>query len=88
VTAELAEDATRYRLLETVRQYAAARLAKADDPEAARRRHAVAYLRLAGREGDPAVLAADLDNFRAALDWAVSAGDETGPRLAVDGLSI
>jgi predicted ATPase/DNA-binding SARP family transcriptional activator len=83
VTAELAEDGTRYRLLETVRQYAAARLAKAGDPQAARRRHALAYLRLAGREHDPAVLAPDLDNFRAALDWSLSQGDETGPRLAL-----
>jgi predicted ATPase/DNA-binding XRE family transcriptional regulator len=82
VAAELAEDGTRYRLLETVRQYAAARLAKAGDPEAARYRHALAYLHLAGRERDLAVLARDLDNFRAALEWALSGGDDTGPRLA------
>ena len=83
VTAELAGDATRYRLLETVRQYAAARLAKAGDPEAARHRHALAYLDLAGRERDPAGLAPDLDNFRAALDWSLSQGAETGPGLAL-----
>jgi predicted ATPase/DNA-binding XRE family transcriptional regulator len=83
VTAELAGDATRYRLLETVRQYAAARLAKAGDPEAARHRHALAYLGLAGREHGPAGLARDLDNFRAALEWSLSNGDEAGPRLAL-----
>jgi tetratricopeptide (TPR) repeat protein len=83
VTAELAGDGTRYRLLETVRQYAAARLAKAGDPEAARRRHALSCLRLASRERDPAALARDLDNFRAALEWSLSQGDESGPRLAL-----
>ena len=82
MTAELADDGTRYRLLETVRQYAAARLAKAGDPEAARHRHAMAYLHLADRERGPAVLVRDLDNFRAALEWSLSSGDEAGPRLA------
>jgi predicted ATPase/DNA-binding XRE family transcriptional regulator len=82
VTAELDEDGTRYRLLETIRQYAAARLAKAGDPEAIRQRHARAYLHLADRERDPAVLVRDLDNFRAALEWAVPGGDESGPQLA------
>jgi predicted ATPase/DNA-binding XRE family transcriptional regulator len=82
VTAELGDDGTRYRLLETIRQYAAARLAKAGAPEAARHRHARAYLHLTDRERDPAVLARDLDNFRAALEWALSCGDDSGPQLA------
>ena len=82
VTAEPAGDATRYRLLETVRQHAAARLAEADDTAAARQRHALAYLRLAGRERELAVLSREHDNFRAALDYSLSAGDEIGPRLA------
>ena len=82
VTAEPSEDRTRYRMLETVRQYAAARLAEAGGTEAARQRHALAFLRLAERERDLAVLSREHDNFRAALDWSLSAGSPTGPRLA------
>jgi predicted ATPase/DNA-binding XRE family transcriptional regulator len=84
VSAEPAEEGTRYRLLETVRQYAAARLGNPTEPEAeaARRRHAEAYLGLADREHDTAVLARDHDNFRAALEWSLSGGDDTGPSLA------
>ena len=84
VTAEPSEDRTRYRMLETVRQYAAARLAEAGGTEAARQRHALAFLRLAERERDLAVLSREHDNFRAALEWSLSAGDQTGPRLALE----
>jgi predicted ATPase/DNA-binding XRE family transcriptional regulator len=82
VAAEPAEEGTRYRLLETVRQYAAERLAEAGGTEPARQRHALAYLALAEREHELAVLAREHDNFRAALDWALSAGNQAGPRLA------
>jgi hypothetical protein len=82
VTCEAGEHGTRYRLLETVRQYAAARLIKAGVPEGARQRHALAYLRLANSYCDPGVLAGDLDNFRTALEWSLSGGEENGPRLA------
>jgi predicted ATPase len=82
VAAEPGEDGTRYRLLETVRQYAADRLAETGDAEAARRRHALAFLSLAERERRVAVLSPDSDNFRAALQGALSAGDEAGPPLA------
>ena len=43
VAAEPAEDGTRYRLLDTVRHYAAGRLAEAGGTEAARHRHAAAF---------------------------------------------
>ena len=82
VAAEPAGDGTRYRLLETVRQYAAGRLAEAGGTEAARLRHARTFLGLAERERALAPLARDLDNFRAALDWSLSIGDQAGPRLA------
>jgi predicted ATPase/DNA-binding SARP family transcriptional activator len=82
VTAEPAGDRTRYRLLDTIRQYAAARLSQAGGTEAARRRHALAFLNLAGREHSMAVLAPEHDNFRAALEWSLSCGDQTGPQLA------
>jgi predicted ATPase len=82
VAAEPGEDGTRYRLLETVRQYAADRLAETGDAEAARQRHALAFLSLAERERRVAVLSPDSDNFRAALQWALAAGDQAGPPLA------
>ena len=82
VAAEPAEDGTRYRLLDTVRYYAAGRLAEADRAEAARHRHAAAFLGLAERERHLAVLAREQDNFRAALDWSLAHGNQAGPRLA------
>jgi tetratricopeptide (TPR) repeat protein len=82
VVAETAGGQTRYWLLETIRHYAADRLAEMGDAEPARRRHAAAFLALAERERDLAVLAREHDNFRAALGWSLSQDGETGPRLA------
>ena len=82
VAAEPAEDGTRYRLLDTVRHYAADRLAEAGGTEAARRRHAVAFAGLAERERTLVVLAREQDNFRAALEWSLERGSQAGPRLA------
>ncbi|HSK53799.1 MAG TPA: LuxR C-terminal-related transcriptional regulator [Jiangellales bacterium] len=75
----------RYRLLETIRMYARQRLADLDDPAQARDRHLAFHVRLAGRahagltgsQPEPwmARLAADLDDLRAAMDWAAEAGD-------------
>jgi predicted ATPase/DNA-binding CsgD family transcriptional regulator len=75
----------RYRLLETIRVYARQRLSELDDPARVRGRHLAFHLGLAGRAhagltgGQPepwmARLAADLDDVRAAMDWAVEAGD-------------
>ena len=82
VAAEPAEDGTRYRLLDTVRYYAADRLAEAGGTDAARDRHAAAFVGLAERERGLAVLAREQDNFRAALEWSLARGDQAGPRLA------
>ena len=82
VAAEPAEDGTRYRLLDTVRYYAADRLAEAGGTEAARDRHAAAFAGLAERERRRAVLSRDQDNFRAALEWSLSRGRPAGLRLA------
>jgi tetratricopeptide (TPR) repeat protein len=82
VVAEPAAGGTRYRLLETIRQYAAERLAEAGEAGQARDRHAEAFLRLAERERELPVLVREQDNFRAALDHALAAGDEAGSRLA------
>ena len=82
LVAETTGARTRYRMLETIRQYAAARLADAGETGQARRRHAEAFLDLAERESDFAVLSGEQDNFRAALSWALSQDTGTGPRLA------
>lgn len=83
----------RYRLLETVRQYAAEQLEEADEREAFERRHRDWYVELA--EGDPTP-AGDLpardrlrrldlerDNLRAALASALVDDPQVGLRLAV-----
>ena len=82
VAAEPAEDGTRYRLLDTVRYYAADRLAQAGGTNTARDRHAAAFMGLAEREHRLLVLAREQDNFRAALEWSLGRGDPAGPRLA------
>ena len=84
---------TRYRQLETVRQYAAEQLAACGEEAAARDDHLRWARRLAeaaaadmeGAAQAPALdaLDADHDNLRAALDWAATAGaTEAGSRLA------
>jgi predicted ATPase/DNA-binding CsgD family transcriptional regulator len=75
----------RYRLLETIRVYARQRLSELDDPDVVRGRHLEFHVGLArqahtgltGGQPEPwmARLAADLDDLRAAMDWAVEAGD-------------
>ena len=83
----------RYRLLETLRQYAGERLAASGEDGAVRRRHAACYLALA-EAAEPqltraeqgawlARLAQEHDNLRAALRWlAASADAEQEVRLA------
>jgi len=78
----------RYRLLETIRMYARQRLSELDDPARVRDRHLAFHVRLAGRAhagltgGQPepwmARLTADLDDLRAAMDWAAESGDLRG----------
>ncbi len=83
VVAEMAvAGGTRYRLLETVREYAGRRLAETGEADVARRRHALSLLTLAEREHDFSALAQELDNLRGALEWAVSAEPVLGGRLA------
>jgi predicted ATPase/DNA-binding SARP family transcriptional activator len=82
VVAVPARDGTRYRLLETIRQYAAEMLAETGGTERARGRHAAKFLHLAETEREPMVLLREQDNFRAALEHTLSGGNEAGPRLA------
>jgi hypothetical protein len=85
VTKSMAEadpSRNRYRLLETLRQYAWDRLAAAGRLGAARDAHAACFFKLAAEQakrtqaGDPHVavldrLEADYDNLRAALAWLI-----------------
>ena len=84
----------RYRLLETVRQYALDRLVDADEADVARERHAE-YFRTAAVELDERLNNADsefmhvgtddLGNYRAAMTWALEAGrGELAIQLASD----
>jgi predicted ATPase/DNA-binding CsgD family transcriptional regulator len=70
--------ASRYAMLETVRQFAAERLADLPGAERVHAAHAVAFQALAERIGRPPCwpdkrtldrLAVEHDNFRAAIDW-------------------
>jgi predicted ATPase/class 3 adenylate cyclase len=78
--AEHRDGATRYQLLETLRQYALEQLDDRNDTDAVRCRHATYYAVFAERVG-PLLLTADeliwrprlkleLDNLRAAVGWA------------------
>jgi predicted ATPase/DNA-binding transcriptional LysR family regulator len=82
----------RYRLLDTVRQYAEDRLRDAGEAELTRDRHLDHFLRLVEgaepeleRDQDSwrVVLEADNDNIRAALEWGLGTAEPTrGRRLA------
>ncbi|MGZ6709266.1 MAG: LuxR C-terminal-related transcriptional regulator [Solirubrobacteraceae bacterium] len=78
---------TRYRLLETVRQYAAEKLAEAGERDAAHAAHAAFYLELAARAQPEQVrwldqLEREHDNLRAALRRLLASAPEDGGRLA------
>ena len=88
------EGDARYRLLETIRQYAQVKLLDAGEADAVRQAHLDYYLELA-EQADPhlrgpaqmawlARLATEHDNLRAALGWSLARPDgaEVGIRLA------
>jgi tetratricopeptide (TPR) repeat protein len=88
--------AARYRLLETIRQYALAKLAVSGEADEVRRRHAVYYLTLAEASISSSPASSPLrptwlesmelehDNLSAALAWSqwATGGFELGLRLA------
>ncbi len=93
VVSEAAGAATRFHLLETVRQYARDRLLESGEGERWRDRHRDHFLAVA-EEAEPNLvgpeqatwlhrLEAEHDNFRAALEWALAAPDacEAGLRI-------
>ena len=83
---------TRYRLLETLREYGLEKLEESHEVELLRRQHAAHFLalaeaaepRLLGRDGQEWLdrLDRDRDNLRAVFDWPGSAEGDTGLRLA------
>ena len=85
-------DEPRLGMLETIREYALERLAARGDGDDVRRRHAGYYLALS-EEAEPGLLGpqqrewlerldAERDNIRAALTWAVDAGEaDVGLRI-------
>ncbi len=92
VVADTRGSVTRYRMAETIRAYAAARLAASGELDQARDRHLDACLALAeaaapllDRDKDEwrAVVGAERENLHAALDWGLSLADPgRGRRLA------
>jgi predicted ATPase len=80
-----ARGGTRYRMLETLRQYARERLDDDGETDAWRRRHAEYFADLAARIGEGMLgpdefewrtrLQSELDNIKAATSWAIDSGE-------------
>ena len=81
-------DGSRYRMLETVRQYARDKLYESEDGETLRTAHLEYFLKLA-EEANPKLesaerptrmkqLHAEHDNFRVALNWSLSQANDFG----------
>ncbi len=97
VQVDHAED-TRYRLLETVREFARARLVEAGESDAARDAHLAYFVvhaehvapELTGSQSLVGLARLDHDrhNFQAALEWAHSSGDEQSLRRLVVALGL
>jgi predicted ATPase/class 3 adenylate cyclase len=86
VTSTMTTEGARYRLLETIREYAARRLAEADETGSAHSRHADWYLGWARRQAGLlqsgadqltalARLEADHQNLRAVIERSIRSGD-------------
>jgi tetratricopeptide (TPR) repeat protein len=87
--AEDADGGPRFSMLETIREYALDQLERSGEAAPQRRRHADHFAAVAAQVGrelrgpDQAAwmarLAQDLDNYRGAIRWALSAGGAAGP---------
>jgi predicted ATPase/class 3 adenylate cyclase len=89
VIATRSDSGTRYRMLETIRMYAADRLVESGETESRRRAHCDYFLGLLEAQPidrrattDVPVVTAELDNLRAAIDWA-EAHDRADQALAL-----
>jgi predicted ATPase len=92
IVADTEDEETRYRLLETIRQYAQERLEEGGDLDRLRSRHAAYYtdsgesaiLKTGGQDGLEweRRVARECDNFRVALAWAIDSQEtDTAVRL-------
>src|SRR6266487_236308 len=83
---------TRYRMLETIRQYAREKLLEAGSGESARHQHLVYFVKLI-EQAEPELhhsnqvfwlnkLDDEMDNFRMAVEWALTNDVESGLRIA------
>lgn len=84
VVVESATEPTRYRLLETVRQYALEKLGESGEADVVRTRHRDHYAAMAARLDTPArdqheirlaQTALEIDNLRAAFQWSCENGE-------------
>lgn len=92
VVSETVSGSTRFRLLETMRQYAQERLVESGEADAVRARHRDYYIELASRLDDAAQsrmkalldsVEREMDNLRAAYTWSLDNADaESALRLA------
>ena len=91
ISAQERDGGTRYRMLETLRQYARDRLRERAEPAQWQRRHLACFLALA-EEAEPQLtgvdqrawlerLEAEHDNLRAGLEWAGTAQGDAGSGL-------
>jgi len=97
VAERLGDVPTRYRLLETIRQYANEKLEASGGAQAARDRHLQFYTQLAGQaepqlyRGEQFIwferLESETDNLRAAMQWS-AAGSPPDPRRQAQGLRL
>ncbi|HEV3090009.1 MAG TPA: tetratricopeptide repeat protein [Candidatus Cybelea sp.] len=86
ITVDFAHGTTRYRLLEATRQYALEKLKERSEMDALAQRHAQTYLQVAVRLDRDWYCAserswfleaeAELDNFRAALEWSLGESND------------
>lgn len=85
---------SRYRLLETIRQYCRDRLVEAGEADAVRARHCEFYLHRAEQAYTPLAagdvdwlrrIATDYDNFRSALTWCADRSDAADSGLKIAG---
>jgi len=90
VTLDMADRETRYRLLETTRVYAMAKFSECGEVDELSRRHAAYFRDLLeaasnnSRGGDFAVAyAPEIDNIRAALNWAFAPGGDRPMAVAL-----
>ncbi|MFL6124347.1 LuxR C-terminal-related transcriptional regulator [Actinophytocola sp.] len=95
VIADTRDAVTRYRMLETIRQYAVARLGAAGEEDAVRERHLAAMLRVVedlaplleeDKDAWRAAVETEQENLRAALEWGLGQADPGPARRLAAGL--